>query len=110
MIAHELTHTIQQSEVIQRQTDDEPSLLDRAAGAVASAVSEITDFSDSVGWRLVDEFAPSLEPILRSGPDGIFDWLKERAGAAVDGMFATVTAPVRALGGAGQQLVRSSSL
>ncbi len=104
LIAHELTHTLQQSDVIQRQSDDSPSALDKAAGFLQSAWNDITDFSESVGWRLVHEFAPSLEPILRSGPDGIFGWLKDRAGAAVDGLFKTVTAPVRALGGAGQQL------
>ena len=104
LIAHELTHTLQQSDVIQRQSNDSPSIVDQATGFLKSAWNDITDFSESVGWRLVHEFAPSLEPILRSGPDGIFGWLKERTGAAVDGLFKTVTAPVRALGGAGQQL------
>ena len=104
LIAHELTHTLQQSDVIQRQSNDSPSIVDQATGFLKSAWNDITDFSESVGWRLVHEFAPSLEPILRSGPDGIFGWLKERTGAAVDGLFKTVTAPVRALSGAGLQL------
>ncbi|HEX4367958.1 MAG TPA: DUF4157 domain-containing protein, partial [Rhodopila sp.] len=103
LLAHELTHTIQQQEVIQRQGDG--SVLDTAAGLLKTAWSDITDFSDAVGWRLVHQFAPSLEPVIRSGPDGIFGWLKDRAGSAVQGMFDTVTAPVRAVGGAGQQLV-----
>jgi hypothetical protein len=103
LIAHELTHTIQQSDVIQRE-EGSPGIVDSVTGALKSAWSDITDFTDEVGWKLVRSFAPSLEPLINKGPDGIFDWLKERAGAAVDGMFNVITAPVRAVGGAGQQL------
>ena len=41
---------------------------------------------------------------MRKGPEGIFDWIKERASDAAAGVFNTLMAPVRAVAGGGAKL------
>lgn len=78
----------------------ERSLWDRAT----SAVGEALEFSETVAWQLLDQFAPQLTPIVRKGPEGVLDWLKERVGTAVETVVDTLMAPVRAVAGVGKQL------
>jgi hypothetical protein len=98
LIAHELTHTIQQGA---------SPLHRRAAPAIQREGSwweTITDFGESHAWKLVDQAAPGLAPILKKGSEGAFEWLKDQATSAVEGVFNKVMAPVRAVAGVGQQL------
>lgn len=91
LIAHELTHTVQQGEAVRR--DEKKSWWDT-----------LTDFSDSVGWKALETAAPSLVPIIRKGPSGLWETLKDFAGAAVEGVFNRLMAPVRAFTGLRGQL------
>jgi hypothetical protein len=111
LIAHELTHTLQQggnghsvrrSPAIQRQ--DAPQAPPQPDDEKRSWWSSLLDFGEQAGWKLLREVAPGLVPIIQKGPEGAFDWLKERATAALEGVFNTVMAPVRAISGVGQQL------
>jgi hypothetical protein len=96
LIAHELTHTLQQSEgaaepQVQRQDKDN-------AGGVGA-------FLESVAWELLESVAPKLVPIFRQGPEGILSWLKEHTAAALEAMVDALLAPLRLLGGVDQQLL-----
>ena len=68
---------------------------------VAQAAGSVTEFTESVGWRLLEEFAPELVPIIRQGP---LEWLKERISNAVESVFNTLMSPVRALTGIASSL------
>ena len=68
------------------------------------AAGEVLDFSEGVAWKLLDQFAPELVPILRKGPEGVLDWLKERVTSAAETVFDNLMAPVRSIAGAGRQL------
>jgi hypothetical protein len=115
LIAHELTHVVQQG----------GATKSAGAGAVASIsnsssapkvqrqekkglfdelTDDLLDFGESAGWELVREFAPSLEPLMRSGPAGLLDWLKDKVVGAAEALFDKVTAPVRFISGLGTQL------
>jgi hypothetical protein len=98
LLAHELTHTIQQGPGVQRepliQRDEKES----------SWWDEYTNFGETTGWTLLRKFAPSVVPIVEKGPEGVFDWLKERAGNAAEGIFTSLMTPVRVISGVGQQL------
>jgi hypothetical protein len=104
LIAHELTHTLQQAAGVQRSNNGD-SLIQREEKK-SSWWDDLTNFGEAQGWTLLREFAPALVPIAQKGPEGIFDWLKERAGSAVEGVFTALMAPVRAIAGTGvgQQL------
>jgi hypothetical protein len=65
---------------------------------------KLVSFGESVAWKMADQFAPQLTPILRKGPEGLVDWLKERASSAADAVFNSLMAPVRAITGAGGAL------
>jgi len=97
LIAHELTHTLQQGERIGR--DDGGGLP-----SLGDVASEVLDFGESAGWALLDQVAPGAAPIIRKGPQGIVDWLKERANMAVEGVLSGLMAPVHAITGAAEQL------
>lgn len=99
LIAHELTHTIQQGASVQRSGGE----LTIQREEKKSWWGELIDFADNAGWTLIREVAPTLEPLLKS-PEGILGWLKERASSAVEGIFHQLTAPVRAISGIGQNL------
>ena len=58
LIAHELTHTVQQGEAVRRE--EKKSWWD-----------SITDFGDSVGWNIINTVAPSLAPVIRRGASGL---------------------------------------
>jgi len=91
LIAHELTHTVQQASHIHREEKK-------------SWWESVVDFSESFGWNMVDTFAPGLAPILKKGLSGAWDWMKEQASAAFHAVVDTLMAPVRTLSGVGQQL------
>ena len=111
LIAHELTHTLQQ-EGREGQTAHRSEAIHRQAGDAPPQPGEddrpwydkLLDFGEQAGWKLLREVAPGLVPIIQKGPEGAFDWLKERATAALEGVFDTVMAPVRTIAGIGQQL------
>ncbi|HET7833884.1 MAG TPA: DUF4157 domain-containing protein [Gallionella sp.] len=121
LIAHELTHTIQQGAMIQRKEDTNASrngqlvsatsggtMLQReswwrrAGRAIGGAVSSVIEFGESVGWRLLNEYAPELVPIIQQGP---FEWLKEKISNAVETGFNTLVTPVRSLTGVASSLI-----
>ena len=99
LIAHELTHTVQQgaSAAARRRS----SARRRSRGG-----KSVVDFCEDFGWGIVRRISPSLEPIIRNGAAGVFDWLKTKvAGARSNGSSRRVTAPVRAIAGVGDRLV-----
>jgi hypothetical protein len=55
-------------------------------------------------WSVVQEFAPSLVPIIRRGPEGVVDWIKEKVSGAVKTVVDTAMAPVRTLADTGKWL------
>jgi hypothetical protein len=96
LIAHELTHVVQH-----RGGDDRQIRREERKGWW----SELTEFGEEVGWRLVREHAPALEPVLRKGVGGVFDWLTERVGAALQAVVSAAMAGVRGITGIGQRLM-----
>jgi len=125
LMAHESAHVLQQQgrAVIQRSGGSATDAYEReAVGASAAvrggqpfAVSESTggarvqgygvmDFLEDQAWAKLGEYAPELVPILRKGPEGVFDWLKERITGAFEAMFDNLMAPVRTIAGAGRWL------
>ncbi|WP_395018484.1 DUF4157 domain-containing protein [Dongia sp.] len=107
LIAHELTHTIQHGAAAQRseiRRDAASGPIQREEEDNRPWYEKLLDFGESAGWTLLRQVAPGLVPIIQNGPSGVFDWLKERATGAIEGVFNTVMAPVRAVSGIGLQL------
>jgi phage-related protein len=122
LMAHEITHVIQQQgrPVLQMYTatstgDAFEHEAHRVSGAVQQGqrvtvekrtagarvqgfwpVSQIVDWIEDRAWGLVNRFAPDLVPIIRQGP---MEWLKEKIAHAVDSIVDTLMAPVRAITG-----------
>lgn len=103
LIAHELTHTIQQGAVAQRsavgemvvQRDGEDQPDNR------SWWQKLTDFGESAAWSMVRAVAPEGETIIRGG---VGTWISTKITTAVEKAFNTLMAPVRAIEGAGAAL------
>ena len=100
LIAHELTHTIQQGASVQRSTGD----VIQREGLDLPSLDDVLDFGETAGWKLLEQVAPAAVPIVKKGPEGVLDWLKERAGNAFEAVLNGLMAPVHAIAGAGQQL------
>ncbi|NBH11181.1 hypothetical protein, partial [Amycolatopsis sp. SID8362] len=66
-------------------------------------VGAVGRFLTDQGWSLLERFAPELVPILRQG---VGNWLRDQLANAMRSLFAVLTAPVRALGGAVDVLKR----
>lgn len=122
LMAHEITHVIQQQgrPVLQMygfaSTGDafeheahrvssavqqgRPATVEkRTGGARVQAlwpISQIVDWVADRAWSLVERYAPELVPIIRRGP---LEWLKEKLSHAVDAVVNTLMAPVRAITG-----------
>jgi hypothetical protein len=103
VIAHELTHTIQQGAAVQRSPADGRMVVQRDEDK-RSWWEKLTDFGESFAWDMVRTVAPSAVPILQKGPSGVLDWIGEKVSAAVDGVFNALMAPVRAISGVGDTL------
>ncbi|MCU1255835.1 MAG: hypothetical protein JWM83_2134, partial [Candidatus Angelobacter sp.] len=127
LMAHEVTHVIQQQgrPVLQMYTPPATGdAFEHEAHSVASAVqqgqratvsrrtggarvqgfwpvSQIVDWIEDRAWGLVNRFAPDLAPIIRKGP---LEWLKEKISNAVDSIVDTLMAPVRAITGLASSL------
>lgn len=121
LLAHELTHVVQQREApvlpaspvqageqvkVHEQTDGQQvQREDQPAQQEKSSWEDIVDFSESVIWTLVKEFAPELEPILREILDkGILEWLKGKISSGIDTFIDTLMEPVRTVQGVAQWL------
>ena len=111
-------------EIVQRRVEDEkgPTLTQLAQGTVSPVITpqraplvqrekqkdepwwKVATFGESIAWKMLNEFAPSLAPIVRKGSEGVFDWIKERASDAATGVFNTLMAPVRTITGVGGKL------
>jgi hypothetical protein len=103
LLAHELTHTLQQGASVKRSQKD---ISDTHEPMVqGSWWDDLTDFGEELGWKIVREFAPGLEPILRKRPEGIFEWLKDMIGSAIEGVFNKLMTPVRVIAGIDSQLI-----
>ena len=100
LIAHELTHTIQQGAIVQRSAGDAAVLIQRDEDK-RSWWEKLTDWGESFAWDMVRTVAPSAVPVLQKGPSGVLDWIGEKVSAAVDGVFNALMAPVRAISGNG---------
>jgi hypothetical protein len=55
-------------------------------------------------WGLLEKYVPNLVPILRRGPGGVFDWIKEKVIGAIGSFVDIMMAPVRAIGSTGKWL------
>ena len=102
LIAHELTHTVQQGKGVQRASSEGP-LIQRQEDK-RSWWEKVTDFGEQTGWTILQTVAPGVVPLVQNGPSGLFSWLTDKVGAAVEGLFNSAMAPVRAITGIGQQL------
>lgn len=67
-------------------------------------VSDALDFTEDLAWSLLEQYSPDLVPIVRKGPQGVLDWLKDRATAAFEAVVESVMAPVRTITGISKQL------
>ena len=127
LMAHEITHVIQQQgrPVLQMysaastgdtfeheahrvsgaaQQGQRATVEKRTGGARVQGfwpVSQIVDWIEDRAWDLVNRFAPDLAPIIRKGP---LEWLKEKIVNAVNAIVDTVMAPVRAITGLASSL------
>ncbi len=63
---------------------------------IKEGLEDIAEWVEDKFWDLLEEVVPSLVPILRKG---VFTWLKEKVGAALEAVVHTLMAPVRAVGG-----------
>ena len=86
--------------VIQCQKE-KTSLWDRGTQWLGETAGSVIEFGESVGWSLLNRFAPELVPIIRQGP---LEWLKERVSSALEAVFNSMMAPVRTIMGAGRWL------
>lgn len=68
----------------------------RAATWLGEAASGAIEFGEDLGWRLLNQFAPELVPIIRQGP---LEWLKGRLTEAVEMVFNMLSGPMRPLAG-----------
>jgi len=91
LLAHELTHTVQQG-----------------AAGTARVDRSLTDLAglspDVLARKAVSAIAPELDPIISAGPSGFAGWLGDRLSGAAETVFNGLMAPVRAFGGAGAAL------
>jgi hypothetical protein len=55
-------------------------------------------------WSVVEEFAPRLAPIIRRGPEGVLDWIKDKVSGAIKGVVDAALAPVRSMADTGKWL------
>jgi hypothetical protein len=55
-------------------------------------------------WSLLETAAPNLVPIIRHGPEGVFDWIKDKVTGAIKSVVDTVMAPVRTVAETGKWL------
>lgn len=112
LIAHELTHTIQQGAATQHggsagatpahQPVSTNTGISVQRNILTDIANGVVDFGESVGWRLLNHYAPELAPIIRQGP---LEWLKEKIGNAVHAAFNNLMAPVHAVTGVASSLV-----
>ena len=57
---------------------------------------DVWDFGVEQIWKLIKEFAPDIEPILREViNEGIFEWLKKKIVSALDSVINTLLEPVQ---------------
>jgi hypothetical protein len=127
LMAHEITHVIQQQgrPVLQMYSaassgdmfeheahrvssavrQGQPATVEKRTGGARVQgfwpVSQIVDWIEDRAWDLVNRFAPDLAPIIRKGP---LEWLKEKIVNAVNAIVDTVMAPVRAITGLASSL------
>ncbi|MEW9898704.1 DUF4157 domain-containing protein [Chitinivorax sp. PXF-14] len=80
--------------------DKPPSTWDK----IKQGVGDALDFTEDLAWSLLEKYSPDLVPIVRKGPQGVLDWLKDRASAAFEAVVDTVMAPVRTITGISKQL------
>lgn len=131
LLAHELTHTIQQgggTQFKRFEHTDHPPDQDAATRAGIARIGQMSiarrgdlltvqreekdkapwwklaEFGETVAWKMLEEFAPELVPIVRKGPEGVLDWLKDRVTSAMESVFDTLMAPVRSITGIGRRL------
>lgn len=94
LLAHELTHTVQQGGAVQRTIQREG---DDTGGYFASLSA------DGLARMAVHSIAPSLEPLM-AGAGGVVAWLESKATAAFEIVVSTLMAPAKAFAGAGAEL------
>jgi hypothetical protein len=124
LMGHEAAHVVQQqsSATLQTFTFSSSAEHEKEANDASVAVQEgksfgvtgrtstrvqtagLFDFLEDKAWSLLGQYAPELVPILRKGPEGVLDWIKEKITSAFETLFNTLMAPVRAITGAGKWL------
>ena len=58
----------------------------------------------SLIWKTANAVAPSLVPIMRRGPEGVLDWIKDKISGAIQTVVDTAMAPVRGIADTGKFL------
>lgn len=80
------------------------SVTGQTTGAVPQHEDEEEGWVEGKIWGLLESHAPDLVPIIRRGPAGVLDWVKDKVTGAVRSFFDTMMAPVRAIAGTGAWL------
>jgi hypothetical protein len=76
----------------------------QAAPGTAEAAPEEEGWLEGKMWGLLEEYAPNLVPIIRRGPEGVFDWIKDKVTGAIRSFVDTMMAPVRGVASTGKWL------
>ncbi len=58
----------------------------------------------SLIWKTANAVAPSLVPIMRRGPEGVLDWIKDKVSGAIQTVVDTAMIPVRTVADTGKFL------
>ena len=81
------------------QVQRQPNIFQRGARWVGERASAVLEWAEDRAWGLIERIAPELVPIIRRGPQGIVDWLKERFSTALETVVNALAAPVRGITG-----------
>ena len=83
----------------QVQRADQPNIFQRGARWLGERAEAVLEWAEDKAASLIERVAPDLMPIIRRGPQGIVDWLKERFSTALETVVNAVTAPVNSIRG-----------
>ncbi|WP_038967618.1 DUF4157 domain-containing protein [Bradyrhizobium diazoefficiens] len=105
LIAHELTHTIQQGGVAQRSIQRD--LIDDAKGALGAVSDWVAEQGglEAVVRAALTAVAPGLASMI--GPGGLLQALAAFAMKAVEGLFDSLKQPLAGILGAGEQIAQA---
>lgn len=81
------------------QRAEQPNIFQRGVRWLGERATAVLEWAEDRAWGLIEHLAPELAPIIRRGPQGIVDWLKERLSTALDTVVNALAAPMRSITG-----------